>query len=368
MAYDSSRIPFNALLRPVADAASALARADERLKRSDLREGCVTRADFFDCCASLWVDGELVHLEDLVFHDAGMGLRTPTHELNVALDVLRTRRRLVAQPAGWGLSAEGLRTLRGRGGREPALQDVCPALETKASSFVTSDAEDALAAHMSAIDAVIERSKRLLEGATGGVRLQASSRDRDPIVYEPDWDEDARLAEWLAVGRATQDLPAVLRAAVLLDEWNSIQVLQHAPWLGRLLVADVLRHSGAGLAHLPAVNVGLKMVPREERTSRSRTQRLIAYLGAIRAGAEASLKEHDRLLLAQQQMQRRLVGRRQSSSLPQLVDLVLSRPMVSGGMIAEALGVTPQGALKIAAELQLRELTGRGRFRAWGIL
>lgn len=42
--------------------------------------------------------------------------------------------------------------------------------------------------------------------------------------------------------------------------------------------------------------------------------------------------------------------------------------MVSAGMIAEELGVTTQGALKIAAALNLRELTGRGRFRAWGVL
>ncbi len=67
-------------------------------------------------------------------------------------------------------------------------------------------------------------------------------------------------------------------------------------------------------------------------------------------------------------MARKLVGRRQSSKLPELIDLVLARPMVSTGMIAKAIGVTPRAALRIAGELNLRELTGRGRFRAWGVI
>jgi predicted transcriptional regulator len=67
-------------------------------------------------------------------------------------------------------------------------------------------------------------------------------------------------------------------------------------------------------------------------------------------------------------MQHRVSGRRTSSKLPQLIDLVLSKPMVSAAIIAAELGITPQGALKIAGELNLRELTGRGRFRAWGVI
>jgi len=50
------------------------------------------------------------------------------------------------------------------------------------------------------------------------------------------------------------------------------------------------------------------------------------------------------------------------------VELVMAWPLVSTGMVAEALGVTPRAALRIVEELGLRELTGRGRFRAWGIL
>jgi hypothetical protein len=55
---------------------------------------------FADAAASLWIDGELVHLEDLMLPDAGADVGAPTHELNIARDVLRTRRRIAAQPPG----------------------------------------------------------------------------------------------------------------------------------------------------------------------------------------------------------------------------------------------------------------------------
>lgn len=86
------------------------------------------------------------------------------------------------------------------------------------------------------------------------------------------------------------------------------------------------------------------------------------------AAAELGLKEHDRLALARQMMERKLDGRRTSSKLPELVELVMAKPLVSAGMIATTLNVTPQAALRIVGELGLREMTGRGRFRAWGII
>lgn len=67
-------------------------------------------------------------------------------------------------------------------------------------------------------------------------------------------------------------------------------------------------------------------------------------------------------------MERRLIGWLSSSNLPGLIELVISRPLVSAGMVAETLKVTPRLALRIVEELKLREMTGSGRFRAWGIL
>ena len=56
-----------------ATAEDALSRLDERLRVSPIREGWIARTHFIDACASAWIDGELVHVEDLVLHDAKYG-------------------------------------------------------------------------------------------------------------------------------------------------------------------------------------------------------------------------------------------------------------------------------------------------------
>lgn len=79
------------------------------------------------------------------------------------------------------------------------------------------------------------------------------------------------------------------------------------------------------------------------------------------------MKELDRLVQAKDLMERRLRNRRSSSSLPSVVELVLSIPLVSAAMIAKEVKISPRGALNLISELGVREMTGRGRYRAWGI-
>lgn len=97
MSYELAKISMTALLEPAFRAGIALTRLDERIARSPVGQGFLERTQYADACASLWIDGELVHLEDLVLHDAFRDTRTPTHELTIARDVLRTRRRIAAQ-------------------------------------------------------------------------------------------------------------------------------------------------------------------------------------------------------------------------------------------------------------------------------
>ncbi|GGG10900.1 hypothetical protein GCM10010924_44890 [Rhizobium wenxiniae] len=365
MRYNFADLPLHRLMEPACRATAAITRLDERISRSAVGPGWSERSHFVDAVASLWIDGELVHLEDLVLHDAAMGIRAPTHELTIAHDILRTRRRIIENEPGWALSREGLNQLRGKAVERPSAMPAETPLETKSAGL--QDEDDPLAQYLAEIDAAVARSEAALSQV---LRPSAPSypKERAALLYEPDWNEDERLAEWQDVVDASASLPPVLRAVLLLDAWNQLQVLQHAPWLGRLLAASLLRKEGITTAHLAAFNLGLKQVGRELRTSPKQEVRILAFLEAITEAGQTGLKEHDRLVLAQQQMQHRIAGRRQSSKLPQLVDLVLSRPIVSSGMIAKSLCVTPQGALKIASELHLRELTGRGRFRAWGII
>jgi hypothetical protein len=385
MRYDVTKLPIQSLLRPVSDAGVALARLDERIARSTVGAGWLERMHFADACASLWIDGELVHLEDLVLHDATKDIRTPTHELTIARDVLLSRRRIAGHPAAWALSPEGINSLRGRAWPAQALPEASQALAegagrafenkdhapevkvpTGAGEGAEIDDRDPLAAELAAIDAVLARSETALADAK--VPRPARTREKDPLVYDLDWDEDARIEEWRVVLAETEGMPPVLRAIVLLDAWNMLQVLEHAPWLGRLLAASRLRQGGVtSAAHLAAVNLGLRSIPVDRRRHPHRETRLLAIANGLIAAAETGLKEHDRLALARQMMERKLIGRRTSSKLPELIELVMARPLVHAGTIAKALDVTPQAALRIVGELGLREMTGRGRFRAWGV-
>ncbi len=143
------------------------------------------------------------------------------------------------------------------------------------------------------------------------------------------------LDEWRGVLRQAEHLPAVLQAIVALDAWNELAVLQHAPWLGRLLAASILRQAGITTgSHLAAINLGLKTISVDWRRHRDRETRLLAIAHGFLAAAEIGMKEHDRLTLAKKMMDRKLEGRRTSSKLPELVELVMAKPLVSANMVA----------------------------------
>lgn len=385
MRYDPDQLPLKTLLSPLARASEALARLDERIAHSSVGTGLIERFHFADACASLWLDGELVEMEDLILHDAARDIRSPSHALTIARDVLQTRRRIAAQAPDWALSPNGLRSLRQAEQVWSALSPDGGLLADSESMAVSDtaldwhdrdgegrknrwdDGLDLPGIDLDAIDAVLARSEQVLARAKQPQRLPKPVID--PLIRDSDWDEDERLNEWQTVLRSISDLPPVLQAILALDAWNELAVLQRAPWLGRLLAASLLRRDGLTTkAHLLAFNAGLKAVRVERRRHRNFETRLMASLDGLMAGIELGFKEHDRLMLARQMLERQLTGRRASSNLPGLIELVLTRPLVSTGLIAKELDITPRAALRLVEELNLREMTGRGRFRAWGFL
>ncbi|MCH4541823.1 RHE_PE00001 family protein [Ochrobactrum sp. A-1] len=386
MCYDLDRLPLKTLMSPLARASETLARLDERLAHSPVGTGLIERLHFADACASLWLDGELVEMEDLVLHEAARDIRSPSHALTIARDVLQTRRRIVAQAPDWALSPNGLRSLRVGGQAWPASSPGDGGIIAASENAAVSDAavdrpdrdgegrknhlDDGLdlpGIDLDAIDAVLARSEDVLAKAKQPQRWPKP--ETDPLIRDPDWDEEERLDEWRTVLRSISDLPPVLQAILALDSWNELAVLQRAPWLGRLLAASLLWRDGlTSQAHLLAFNAGQKTIRVERRRHRHFETRLMASLDGLMAGIELGFKEHDRLLLARQMLERRLTGRRASSKLPGLIELVLARPLVSASTISTELDITPRAALRIVEELNLREMTGRGRFRAWGIV
>jgi hypothetical protein len=375
MSYDADMIetiPWPDIAIQLAAAEDAVARLDERLVRSPVRGGFIERFHFHDAVAALWLEGELVHLEDLVLHDAHMDIRTPTHELTRAHAVLRARRQIFARRPDWALGREGVRQLAGYGQTDEAVAHAGEGEGAKAAGAdvqledAALDAEDTLAAEFAAIDAVLARSSAVLGGAI--VSRPAAPLPRDPLIFDPDWDEAARLTDWRAVLDRSADLPPVLAAALLWDAWEEIGPLQRRAWLGNLLVEALLRQRGKTTTHLFALNTGLRTIARDRRRHRDRTARLQAFLAAVSEAAYLGLKEHDRLALAREQMQRRAGDRRQNSRLPQLIDFVLAMPLVSSPMIEKELGISIRGTLNLIGELGLREITGRSRYRAWAVV
>ncbi len=347
----------------LAAAEDALARLDERIRSSPIAAGFVSRTHFQDACASLWLTGELDSLEDLVLHDVRMDIHSPTHALTRAQTVLRARRRIAGAAPEWALSQEGLAALRGDG--ETALTTRVGEGDGPGDDEAPGSPGDAgpLAAELAAIDRALDRSTKIVAGGAG-----VAKPFRDPLIYDPDGEEGERLEAWRRAAAAAQSDSPVLAAALLWDAWETNPPLARQAWLGPLLVSAVLRARQKTRAHLAGVNFALRCVPREKRRSPDQATRLAAFLDAIVVGAAAGMKDHDRWLLARKQLEGKLTGRRSSSKLPALVELILARPVASAGMIAAALGVTPRAAQTMAAELGLREMTGRGRYRAWGIL
>jgi Protein of unknown function (DUF1612)/HTH DNA binding domain len=365
------------LVGPLSAADDGLARLDERLRASPVRTGVIARADCAEACAVLWAEGELVALDDLVLHDAGMDVRTPSHALVRAQAYLRLRRQAANDDPKILLTQVGILRLLGRPPRSPKSPVGEGAGEAAAERLNPPDTAslvpledrdlDPLDCALADLTAATRAAAAILQRGTA----PPPNRDKilDGFLYDESLDEAQNLAAWCSRCAEADALPPLLGALLLARSWRLNEPVQRQAWLAPILAGLYLRRRGWTKAHLLSFNLGLRILRPKPQRGASLTEKLRQDLAVVDAAARESLAQHDRLMLAKALLARKGRGRRQTSALPRLAALLLDSPLVSVPMIAETLKISPQAAQILVRDLRpnLREITGRQRYRAWTI-
>lgn len=104
-------IPWERIVGRLEKVALEIKSFDARLEAAGLSAGWQSRCDMNEAVRSLLLDGHLVDIGDLVLHDDGMDVRSPTHEITRAASALRARTAM-ALKAPWPISYDGLGALR----------------------------------------------------------------------------------------------------------------------------------------------------------------------------------------------------------------------------------------------------------------
>jgi hypothetical protein len=366
--YDLPDLPWDKIAGRLEQVTISILRLDARLEASGLSAGWQSRCDMTDAVRALLLDGYLVDLGDLVLHDAGMDVRSPTHELTRAASALRARRTAMVRKAPWPLSIDGITALRGigpaagegklqphGGKRDPDEEDAFPPFASDA---------DPWKAHFAEIDALLDRTGKVLAGETPLLK------SRSHLVYDPDVDEAENEDLWLDVVKRTNHWPAVAAAAVAWDAWLDLNLYTREPWLGLIMAAAILRARGV-TAHLLPLAAGFKKSKFRPQGREGALEKLQGFCQVLEEAVTLGNTDLDRLILARDLMNRVTDRCRSNSKLPELVILFLSRPLVTVPLGAKMLKVTPKAVDLMLAQLggaRPRELTGRTRYRAWGIV
>jgi hypothetical protein len=320
---------------------------------------------------ALILDGHLVDIGDVVLHDSGMDVRSPTHELTRAATALRARRTVLARKAPWPLSIDGLAALRGimpakgegrgqpqsRSGQDDSndRDDAFPAFATDADPWKAQFAD---------IDALLVRTSKVLAGET------PIRSTRSHLVYDPEIDEGANEDRWLDVVKRTAHWPTVAAAAIAWKAWLDLNLYPRQPWLGFIMTGCILRARGL-TSHLLPLASGFRTSKFRPQGREKAAETVAGFCTIVEEAVAQGQKDIERLLLARETMDRVTRTCRSNSKLPELVNLFLSRPLVTVALGAKVLQVTPKAVDLMLVQLGgalPRELTGRRRYRAWGIV
>ncbi|MCB8823209.1 RHE_PE00001 family protein [Microvirga rosea] len=357
-------LPWGSIAGPMERLLLDICHFDAKLAASGLADGWQSRCDMNDAVRALLLDGQLVDIGDLVLHDAAMDVRSPTHEITRAAAALRARRTALVRPAPWPLSIDGISALRGiaiGGGEMAKLSRSAPRPDEASELY---DDDDPLAAHLADIDKLLARTDKVLAGET------PIPKSRSSLIYDPEEDQAEKEDLWLDALKRMGSWPALATAAIGWDLWTSLGLYERQPWLGLIMAASILRARGVTSRLLPLAS-GYK-ASKYRPTGRETPAQKVEGFGAIVSEAlRQSQKDLERLILAREAMGRATRDRRSNSKLPDFVNIFLSRPLVTVALGAKLLNVTPKAIDDMMRQLGgalPRELTGRRRYRAWGIV
>jgi hypothetical protein len=239
-------------------------------------------------------------------------------------------------------------------------------LEADDDELLAHDSSHTGSGDLAAVDALLLRTGCLL--AAFERPLPETAR---LLLRDPNYGASARLDAWLGTMAAATDAPAVLGAAGALDAWLMLEPAERGGEVGFALAATLLRQRGVAAHHLPALGLGYRKGRFRWSPHQALAVRLAGMVEAIHDSARLADNDLKRLTLAREVMGRRCEGRRGNSRLKELVDLFMASPLVTVQMATEKLKVTPQAVEVMLKELGSslpRELTGRKRYRAWGIV
>ncbi|MBZ6078663.1 RHE_PE00001 family protein [Microvirga puerhi] len=341
---------------------------DAGLEASGLTDGWQSRCDMTEAARALMLDGQLVDLGDIVLHDAGMDVRSPTHELTRAAAALRARRTVMVRKPPWPLSIDGITALRGiasvQNDAAAPRNAAAKRVSASASDAALYDDEDPWLGHFADIDALLDRTSQVLAGEI------PLAKSRSTLVYDEDEDEMTKEDLWLDVVHRTRHWPALAAAALAWDAWTNLHLHQRQPWLGLILAGAILRTRGVTSRLLPLAS-GYKTAKYRPTGRETPAQKIEGFCQIVSEALTHGQKDLERLSLARDLMNRVTRTCRSHSKLPDVVSLFLSRPLVTVALAAKLLQVTPKAVDLMLVQLGgalPRELTGRRRYRAWGIV
>jgi hypothetical protein len=319
-------------------ALATITRLDERLLRCDevLRNGVYARLDYHDAHSLVGLSGGFLHFSDFVLFDHDMSTQVPSLDMERGRRVLQLRRRLGRLSKDKLFVPETLAKLSGL-----AESDFLP----PAPSLDIDDVEDEelsdLDAALGDLDALLEKQKGTRGPSMGSVL------------------EEAR------------QMPAIAGAVLLFDFWLLHEHRSTFTEVGPLLASLFLRSRGVVSFGLPGLCRGLWRMRGRWQAYDPPAKRNAVLAESIATSAAMSMADCDRLVLARQLMDRKLTTSKRDDSLRALVDLFIAHPLVNVELAVRALKITPQAVellIKRLGDAMPPELTGRSRYRAWGII